>query len=59
MVGRIWHGWTEPENADKYEKLLREEIFPGIAAKKVTGYKELQLFRRSDVIICLGISTNC
>ena len=46
MVGRIWHGWTEPENADKYEKLLKEEIFPGIAAKKVIGYKEIQLFRR-------------
>jgi heme-degrading monooxygenase HmoA len=47
MVGRIWHGWTVPENADKYEKLLKEEIFPGIAAKKVPGYKEIQLFRRS------------
>lgn len=45
MVGRIWHGWTEPENADKYEKLLKEEIFPGIAAKKVPGYKEIHLFR--------------
>lgn len=46
MVGRIWHGWTEPGNADKYEKLLKEEIFPGIADKKVPGYKEIQLFRR-------------
>jgi len=46
MVGRIWHGWTEPEKADQYEKLLKEEIFPGIAAKKVSGYKEIQLFRR-------------
>ena len=46
MVGRIWHGWTKPENADKYETLLKQEIFPGIAAKKVKGYKEIQLFRR-------------
>ena len=46
MIGRIWHGWTTPANADKYESLLREEIFPGIAAKKVPGYKEIQLFRR-------------
>ena len=46
MIGRIWHGWTKPENADKYEQLLKEEIFPGIAAKKVTGYKGIQLFRR-------------
>jgi heme-degrading monooxygenase HmoA len=46
MVGRIWHGWTNIDNADKYENLLKEEIFPGIAAKKVPGYKEIQLFRR-------------
>lgn len=32
MFGRIWHGWTKPENADNYERLLKEEIFPGIAA---------------------------
>ncbi len=46
MIGRIWRGWTQPENADKYETLLREEIFPGIAAKNVEGYREIQLFRR-------------
>ena len=46
MVGRIWHGWTKPENADTYERLLKEEIFPGIAAKNVAGYKNIQLFRR-------------
>ena len=46
MIGRIWHGWTKPENADKYEQLLKEEIFPGIAAKKVSGYKGIQLLRR-------------
>lgn len=46
MIGRIWHGWTKPENADKYERLLKEEIFPGIAAKKIAGYRGIQLFRR-------------
>jgi antibiotic biosynthesis monooxygenase (ABM) superfamily enzyme len=46
MIGRIWHGWTKPENADKYERLFQEEIFPEIAAKKVAGYKAIQLFRR-------------
>jgi len=46
MVGRIWHGWTTPENADAYEQLLKEEIFPGIAAKGVAGYQGVQLFRR-------------
>lgn len=47
MIGRIWHGWTIPENADTYEYLLRTKIFPGIAAKKVEGYQSIQLFRRS------------
>ncbi len=46
MIGRIWHGWTKPENAEKYERLLREEIFPEIAAKNVAGYRGIQLFRR-------------
>jgi len=47
MVGRIWHGWTRPENADAYESLLKAEIFPGIASKGVGGYRGIQLFRRS------------
>jgi hypothetical protein len=46
MVGRIWHGWTTPENADIYENLLKTEIFPGIANKCVSGYHSIQLFRR-------------
>jgi antibiotic biosynthesis monooxygenase (ABM) superfamily enzyme len=46
MIGRIWHGWTTPQNADKYERLLKEEIFSGIADRKVPGYKGIQLFRR-------------
>ena len=47
MIGRIWHGWTAPGNADVYENLLKTEIFPGIAAKNIPGYREIQLFRRS------------
>lgn len=46
MIGRIWHGWTTSANANAYERLLREEIFPGIAAKGVAGYEAIQLFRR-------------
>jgi antibiotic biosynthesis monooxygenase (ABM) superfamily enzyme len=46
VIGRIWHGWTRAEHADEYERLLKEEIFPGIAAKEVPGYRGIQLFRR-------------
>ena len=46
MIARVWHGWTSPENADTYEGMLRAEIFPGILAKKVTGFERIELFRR-------------
>jgi antibiotic biosynthesis monooxygenase (ABM) superfamily enzyme len=46
MILRIWHGWTTPENADAYENLLRTEIFPGIAAKNIPGYRGIELLRR-------------
>ncbi|HEU5012044.1 MAG TPA: hypothetical protein VFT66_05830 [Roseiflexaceae bacterium] len=46
MICRIWHGWTTPANADTYETLLRQEIFPGIANRRIEGYKGIQLLRR-------------
>ena len=45
-IKRIWHGWTSPENADEYQKLLHNEVFPGIEAKNISGYKSIELFRR-------------
>jgi hypothetical protein len=44
-IKRIWHGWTTPENADKYQKLLHDEVFTGIEAKKIPGYQRIELFR--------------
>jgi len=46
MIKRIWHGWTSPENADEYERLLHQEIFPGIRAREIEGYRGIQLLRR-------------
>ena len=46
MIARLWHGWTTLENADNYENLLKTEIFPGIAAKGVDGYRGIRLLRR-------------
>jgi len=45
MIGRIWHGWTKLKDADAYEQLLKDEIFPSIAEKNVSGYRGIQLFR--------------
>lgn len=52
MIVRIWHGWTAPDNADAYERLLRTEIFPGIAAKRVAGYRGIELLRRDGPEEC-------
>jgi heme-degrading monooxygenase HmoA len=46
MISRIWHGYTSMENADTYEKLLKEEIFVNIKARKIKGYHGIQLLRR-------------
>ncbi len=46
MIARLWHGWTTPENADTYERLLRTEIFPGILARHVPGFRRIELLRR-------------
>ena len=48
MIARIWHGWTKPADAKAYEKLLRDEIFPSIAARKIEGYRGAELFVRED-----------
>lgn len=45
-IKRTWHGWTTPENADAYESLLQEEVFPGIEAKQIPGYRRIELWRR-------------
>jgi len=46
VISRIWHGYTTLENADVYEALLRNEIFIGIRDRKISGFQEIQLFRR-------------
>ena len=48
MIARIWHGWTKPEDAKTYEQLLRDEIFPSIAARNIDGYRGAELFVRQD-----------
>ena len=47
MIKRIWHGFTTPENADTYERLLKDEVFPGIEAMQIAGYRGIELYRRA------------
>lgn len=46
MIARIWHGWTTFENADTYENLLKNEVFPSIENMKVKGYRKISLLKR-------------
>ena len=46
MISRLWHGWTTPENADRYEALIRSTIFPGIAGRAIVGLERVELLRR-------------
>lgn len=44
-IKRVWHGWTSLENADKYQKILKEEVLPGIEAKNIQGYLGIEVLR--------------
>ena len=45
MIARLWYGWTTPQNADAYESLLKIEIFLGILARKIAGFRRIELLR--------------
>jgi len=46
VINRLWHGWTVPDNAEEYEKLLKEEIFPNIFNRSVKGLYGIRLLKR-------------
>jgi len=47
MISRVWHGWTNRENANAYERLLRSEIFSAIGKRSIKGYRGIHLLRRN------------
>ena len=44
MIARLWRGWTSRENADAYERFLRDRMFPSI--HRVPGFLGADLLRR-------------
>jgi hypothetical protein len=44
MIARLWRGWTSRENADAYERLLRERVLPGL--KRLDGYRGGYILRQ-------------
>jgi hypothetical protein len=41
MICRVWRGWTTPENADAYERIVRGEVIPGIEARLIPGFRHI------------------
>jgi heme-degrading monooxygenase HmoA len=46
VITRIWRGWTTPEDADTYQRIVSQEILPGIATRNLDGYHGAYLLRR-------------
>jgi heme-degrading monooxygenase HmoA len=46
MILRYWRGWTSPQNADLYQKIVSQHVLPGIAARRLDGYSGAYLLRR-------------
>ncbi len=47
-ICRLWRGWTTPDNADAYERIIRGEVIPGIEARGIPGFRHIDLMRRAD-----------
>ena len=45
-ICRLWRGWTTPENADSYERVVRGEVIPEIEARQIPGFRHIDLMRR-------------
>jgi heme-degrading monooxygenase HmoA len=45
VILRQWRGWTTPENADRYEAIVRD-VLAEIAARGIDGYRGAYLVRR-------------
>jgi hypothetical protein len=46
MICRLWRGWTTPDNADAYEAVVRGQVIPGIEARRIPGFRSIDLIRR-------------
>jgi len=45
-VCRLWRGWTTPENADAYERVVRGQVIPGIEERQIPGFRHIDLMKR-------------
>jgi heme-degrading monooxygenase HmoA len=46
MIARHWRGWTRLNDAEAYEKLLKETVLPGL--KAIEGYRGGYVLRNDE-----------
>jgi heme-degrading monooxygenase HmoA len=46
MICRLWRGWATNQNADAYERIVRDQVIPGIEARHIPGFRSIDLVRR-------------
>ena len=46
MICRLWRGWTTREDADAYERIVRHEVIPAIEARRIPGFRHIDLMKR-------------
>jgi heme-degrading monooxygenase HmoA len=48
MICRIWRGFATLENADRYESIVRGDVIPGIEARRIPGFRHIDLLRYTN-----------
>jgi antibiotic biosynthesis monooxygenase (ABM) superfamily enzyme len=46
MICRLWRGWTTKADAEAYERIVRGQVIPGIEARRIPGFRSIDLVRR-------------
>jgi hypothetical protein len=46
LICRLWRGWTTPENADTYQRIVNREVIPAIEERNIPGFRHIDLMRR-------------
>lgn len=46
MLCRLWRGWTTQENAEAYQRIVHTLVIPGIEARRIPGFRQIDLMKR-------------
>jgi antibiotic biosynthesis monooxygenase (ABM) superfamily enzyme len=46
VICRLWRGWTTRQNAEAYERIVRGQVIPGIEARRIPGFRQIDLMKR-------------